>query len=258
MSIELKENEWAEQMLRSHSLGKKPAETLRRISRYYIDKGYTVKNVRSYLEKFLLQCDPNVSLLTWSNTIDKAISIALKRPAIDIDYIEITDKEMQRIDSLKGKQIKRLAFTLLCLAKYWRLVIPDSDYWVNNKDSEIMAMANINTSIKRQGQMYWTLYEEEMVGFSKRIDNTHVRVCFVEDGIPILKISDFRNLGFQYLMYHGEPFFRCCNCGLVTKFHDPKNRRRQKYCSNCAIKIQTRQHVEAVSRYNQKQNIFKN
>ena len=43
MSIVLKENDWAEKMIQSKSLGKKPSETLRRIARYYIDNGYEKK-----------------------------------------------------------------------------------------------------------------------------------------------------------------------------------------------------------------------
>ena len=39
MSIVLKENDWAEKMIQSKSLGKKPSETLRRVARYYIDSG---------------------------------------------------------------------------------------------------------------------------------------------------------------------------------------------------------------------------
>ena len=35
MSIVLKENDWAEKMIQSKSLGKKPSETLRRVARYY-------------------------------------------------------------------------------------------------------------------------------------------------------------------------------------------------------------------------------
>ena len=39
MGIVLKENDWAEYMIESHSLGESKYETLRRIARYYIDTG---------------------------------------------------------------------------------------------------------------------------------------------------------------------------------------------------------------------------
>lgn len=249
MTVVLRENDWAKQMIESHSLGKKPSETLRRVARYYIDKGYATKDVRTQLNSFLLRCDSGTSIPKWQDMLDYAVSSASKYRSINIDSISISDAEMKRIDALDGKQIRRLAFTLLCLAKYWEVVIPGGGYWVNNKDNEIMALANINTSIKRQSAMYWSLREAGMIQFSRRVDNTNVKVCFVEDGEPVLHITDFRNLGYQYLMCHGEPYFECTSCGITTKIRDPENKRRQKYCTECAAKMRIKQNVEAVMRY---------
>lgn len=248
MSIVLREHEWAENMIRTKSLGKKPSETLNRVARYYIDKGYDKKSVRNFLDAFLIQCDPTSSLPKWSSALDYAMNRALKYKAVDIDSINITKPEMDKIDALEGRQVKRLAFTLLCLAKYWKTISPQSDYWVNNKDNEIMAMANVNTSIKRQGAMYWKLHESGMIQFSKKVDNTNVRVCFVEDGEIVMRVTDFRNLGYQYLKYHGEPYFECGNCGLTTKINEPNKGRKQKYCRDCAVAINTQQRVNSVMR----------
>jgi len=249
MSIVLKENEWAEKMIQSRTLGKKPSETLCRVARYYIDCGYTKKETRRKLDSFLIQCEPTASLPKWSDILDYVVNRACKYEAVDIDSINITAPEMDKINSLKGKQIKRLAFTLLCLAKYWNLVTPNCDYWVNNKDSEIMSMANINTSMKRQGLMYWELREAGLIQFSRKVDNTNVRVCFVEEGETILQISDFRNLGYQYLKYCGEPYIECQHCGITTKINDPEKGRKQKYCKTCAAEIALQQRINSVMRH---------
>ena len=97
MSIVLNEHDWAEEMIRSRSLGKKPSETLCRVARYYIDKEYSKKDVRKILDAFLLQCDPVASLPKWANTIDYALARALKYEAIQIDKIDITDAELEII-----------------------------------------------------------------------------------------------------------------------------------------------------------------
>ena len=251
MSIVLKENEWAKKMIDSNSLGKKPSETLKRVARYYIDNGYNTKETRKLLDTFLLKCDPSASLPKWSDSLDYAVNRASKYSAVDIDSISISKSEMDKIDSVKGRQAKRLAFTLLCLAKYWKCIRPESDYWVNNKDTEIMSMANINTSLKRQAQMYSSLKDIGLIQFSRKVDNTNVKVCFVDNSDSVLEITDFRNLGYQYLMYHGEPFFECESCGLVVKMNDPDNKRRQKYCPECSVKIKTKQKVNAVMRHRQ-------
>ena len=248
MTIVLNEHEWARDMIESRSLGAKPFETLSRVAKYYIDKDYSKKEVRGMLDTFLLQCEPTASLPKWSETLDYAVARALKYDAIKIDGIEITTPEMERIDALEGKQIRRLAFTLLCLAKYWDVVNPQGDHWVNSKDSEIMRMANINTSIKRQSLMYFNLNEAGMVQFSKKVDNTNVRVCFITPGETAMVVTDFRNLGYQYLKYHGEPYFECQNCGITTKLNDPVKGFKQKYCKECAVEVAMKQRVNSVMR----------
>lgn len=244
----MRENEWAEQMIQSRTLGKKPSETLYRVARYFLDEGYTKSEVRKKLDVFLIQCEPTASIPKWSDSLDYALNRALKYEAVNIKSITITKAEMERINALETKQVKRLAFTLLCLAKYWHIIMPNGDYWVNTQDSEIMSLANINTSIKRQSLMYWTLREEGLIQFSKKVDNTNVKVCFVEDGEPELVVSDFRNLGYQYLKYCGEPFFECENCGITVKYNDPVKGRKQKYCKSCAAEIATQQKVNYAMR----------
>lgn len=249
MSIVLNENDWAAKMVSDCSLGKRPSETLRRVARYYMDT-YKMDSstVRKKLDLFLLQCNPTASLPKWSDSLDYAVSRASKYPAICIESIPITDVEMAKIDSLNGKQIRRLAFTLLCLSKYWGMVNENSDGWVNSKDNEIMAMANIKTSIKRQSAMYGELNELGLIQFSRKVDNTNVRVCFAEDGNEVMRVTDLRNLGYQYLMYHGEPYFVCECCGITTKILSKGNIRRQKYCPECASSVKMRKSIESVMR----------
>lgn len=253
MTIVLNENEWAEEMIKKKSLGSKPFETLSRVAKYYLDNNYTKKEVRSMLDMFLLQCEPTASLPKWSDTLDYAVTRAMKYNSIKIDSIKITQSEIERIDKLSGKQTKRLAFTLLCLSKYWDAVNPQCDHWVNNKDSEIMRLANINTSIKRQSLMYHTLNEEGLIKFSKKIDNTNVRVCFIDNNSPVVMyIDDFRNLGYKYLKFRGEPFFECQNCGITTKYNNPSNIGRQKYCKDCAVEVAIKQRINSVMRHRSK------
>ena len=249
MAIVLNEREWAEEMITSRTLGKKPFETLRRVARYYLDNGIQKREVRRMLEQFLLQCDPAASLTKWSDLLDAALSVAAKHEAIHIEGIDITKPEMEKINNLGGRQIQRLAFTLLCLAKYWNIVTKKTDGWVNSKDNDIMKMANIYTSIKRQSLMYHTLNEAGLIQFSRKVDNTSVRVCFLEPGDVVLHITDFRNLGYQYLMYAGEPFFVCANCGITTKIEKRTNRGpKQKYCRECAMQVQIQQKVNYTMR----------
>ena len=233
--IILNENEYAAKMVNECSLGKKPFETMRLVARYYLDSGHKPAEVRKMLDTFLLSCDPSTSLPKWSDMIDAALSKARQNLAVKIESINITEPEIQRILNIESKQAQRLAFTLLCLAKYWIAVTPKADGWVNSRDSEIMAMANIKTSIKRQSAIYHLLNSIGYIQFSKRVDNTNVKVCFFEEGKVALSITDFRNLGNQFNNYCGEPgYIKCQVCGLMIK----KTGRQQKYCKACAAEMQ--------------------
>lgn len=248
MSIVLNEYDWAEKAIKDKVLGKKPYETLSRVAKYYTYKNYTRKEVRRMLDEFLLQCEPTASLVMWSNTLDSAAKYAAKYPLVMIDRIVITEPEMKRIDSLPGKQVRRLAFALLCIAKYRVSISENTNYWVGTPDNEIMKMANINTSIKRQSSMFGQLKDLGMIRFSKQIDNLSVQVLFAENGNPVMSITDFRNLGYQYMRYHGGPYFECTHCGITEKITNPGVGRKQKYCKDCAAKVKIQQSVNAVMR----------
>lgn len=250
MSIVLKENEWAEQMISLKAMDDSPPTTLRRIARYFIDKGYSKKGVIRELELFLYRYDPDVSIPKWWNTIEKAFKSAQKNTAINIESIPIYAEELDVIGKLKSVQLQRLAFTLLCLSKYWNIIRCKDNYWVNSPNSEIMKLANIKTSFKNQCILYNHLYEQGLIELSKKVDNTNVRVCFAHgNGEPVMNITDFRNLGYQYMYYRGGDFIECENCGLITKISSKDgNKRKQRYCPECATEIMLKQNVESVMR----------
>lgn len=256
MSIVLDEYIWAEQAIHDRELGKNPSETLNRISKYYAAQNYSRRDVRHMLDIFMVQCDPRVSLALWSDKLDRIADNCKKNPPIKIDKIPITQLEIAKINELRKKQLRRLAFVLLCVAKYWDRVSDKNNHWVNTSDKEIMSMANINTSIERQSSLFAELRDAGLIKFSKKIDNLNVQVLFIEEDTQLvaMNISDFRNLGYQYMMYCGEPYFACSHCGLVTKLRDPSKGRTQKYCSDCASEVSAQQRIDSVMR---KRNILK-
>ena len=257
MTIILNEHEWAKNMLTSHLLGKKPTETLSHVARYYIDehkgsKAITKREFRKKLDAFLVQCDPNISIPKWDDSLTYIINKAFKRDSIHIEHISITKAELDKIGGLKNKQTRRLAFALLCLAKYWDIVNKVTSHWVNTQDSDIMQMANVKRSLREQSGMFHELEKFGYIKFSKKIDNTNVQVCFISDGDVGLQITDFRNLGYQYERYCGESFGVCQNCGLVFKLRKTGSGAYPKYCDECSRLIYLQQSIESVMRNRRK------
>lgn len=253
MTIIFDEHEWAKNMIESHILGKKPTETLRHIARYYIDesageKPLTKRELRRKLEEYLVKCDPNVSLPKWDDALTRIVNKAFKRRTIRIEYIPIYKSELDKIKELNSKELERLAFTLLCLAKYWDVVNETETHWVNSQDNDIIKMANLKSNLKDRSLMFHKLEQAGFIKFSRKIDNTNIQVCFVGDGEKALEVTDFRNLGYQYKRYCGEAFRVCQNCGLIFKARVSGSGPQAKYCRDCAQKIQLQQIIDHVMR----------
>ena len=266
MSIILNEYEWAEKAIRDHDLGSKPLETLSRVARYYHENQCSKKEIRDKLEAFLLQCDPRASTVKWSGSLDWAMRRVGKYPLIQMDSVDITTPELERIEKLGGKQIRRLAFTLLCVGKYWDNVSEKNNHWVNSEDREIIRMANISTSIRRQCAMYKDLLDFGLIRFSKKVDNLNVQLLFITPGEVAMRIRDFRNLGYQYMRQYESGYYECESCGITAKVPEksgksvvtqrtPQRGGQWKYCPDCAAKIRALQNVEAMRRRRAKANV---
>ena len=248
MSIILNECKFAEKALKDCELGAKPSETIVRVAKYYMHTGNSKAKTRDLLDEFVLRCGTNTPLTKWSDLLDYAVKQASKYPPIMLDCVPITKSEMARIDSINGAQLRRLAFTLLCIVKFKSLVFGSDGYWVTTPDNEVMKMANIATSIRRQSSMFGQLRDDGLIRFSKKIDNLDVQVLFAEqNGEVAMSVSDFRNLGYQYLKYHGGPYFECEMCGITIKQNTGVGR-RQKYCEACAAKMKIQQNINSVMR----------
>lgn len=245
MTIILNESDWAQDMIEANDIGTNPFETLRRVARYYLDNGYNTKETRDLTEKFLVRSKPGVSTVLWMDTLNNAVSYAAKHPSINIGSVVVTQPEMEAIGKLGGAQAKRLAFTLLCLSKYIDEVNPDADGWVYFDDKDIIRMANVEkASVRRQSELYRQLRDAGIIQFSKRVDNTNVKVLLREDGYPAVKVSDFRDIGNQYMMASGSKGFAVCgNCGRI--FRLPKkdvswikrDGAVRKYCRECSESV---------------------
>lgn len=250
MSIVLNEYEWAEKAIEQNSLGAKPTETLNRVAKYFIHNKYSKKEARDKLNEFFISCAPEISPVLWANVLDKAIANATKKPLVIIDGIDISTTEIKKIESLSGRQLQRLAFVLLCISKYNGKVNGTTNAWVNIPDREIMKLANIKTSVKRQSEMFGRLRDAGLIRFSKKIDNLGVQVLFDDNSDVALTITDFRNIGYQYLAYEGiSSLYMCEECGILESNGNQRTGRKRKYCPECAIKIKAQQDAEAVSRF---------
>jgi len=242
MEIILNEYEWAKGVIESGNLRGVPRTSLSIVAKYYYQEGAKTDEVRRLLHELLVDDGYDLPYMVANELVEDAIKVGKKFKLTVIDSVVITKTELEKIGMLKKAQLKRLAFTLLCLAKFFR-IRNGADGWVSFPIKSIMKLANINESVKRQDQLYYQLGQLGMIEFSKKIADMSVRVTYEdESGEPAVFITDFRNLGYQYESIYSKKFIACEKCGAVVKEKNHgKAGRKQKYCSECAPIVKAEQ-----------------
>lgn len=228
----MNERRRAEDILSSVQETTNPIHNVYLLSRYYYAQGMRQKEVLEKIEDYLRQF-PFLVLPKWQRTVDKIVTKAKGKGLIEIEYVGITEKELAEIAKLRKESLKKLAFTLLCIAKYFNTIRPENNSWVNTPDKDVFRMADIRTlDCKRQQQLIRELYLLGLIGYSKVVDNVNLQVLFVDaETEPVLHIYQFDDLGYQYLEYVGDPsIVHCKCCGKLIK----KTSKRLDYCPDCA------------------------
>ena len=233
--IILNEKEYAEECLKNETIDKKPFITLSILAKYYYHHlGYRKKKITESLTYYMEKCCESYSInkLSWDDTIENITANAGKYELFEIDGVWITESELATIDSIKDKVLERLAFTMLCLAKFKNIRNSQNNGWVNTNTKEIFKLARISCNVEARFHYINKLVNLGLLEYPKRNDNLNNRVTFIDDNSErILCISDFRELGYEYLKFKGGRFTRCQDCGILIRNSKFGTR---KYCSACA------------------------
>lgn len=234
--IILNEKEYAEKCLCDGLKDNDLYTSLVIIARYYYYVfAYRKKKIYSLLFDFLKRNYPRYELeeAYWTEAIDKIASHAGKYQLTEIRGISITQTEMQTITDIHNRVLERLAFTMLCVAKFWDLKKPNNNGWVNMDSKELFQLARISSKSLDREIRIGQLHELGLLEFPKKNGNLNCRVTFIntDDKNEALFVDDFRELGYVYLKYKGENFIKCADCNILIR--NNKNGTK-KYCKNCA------------------------
>lgn len=231
MAIILNEYKRALEILDKHYVGYKPSETLSILARYYRHKeGKKDKEIYDLLNQHMQNYYPNYNPVKWSITLDNQVKKSKKYPLIEIDSVPITKNEIEAIQGLNNIRMERVAFTMLACAKFANLRNENNNSWVNREHKEIFKLARSNMTIVKQCEMIYELKNLGYVSLSNKVDNLNMKVNYIDcDSDVAINLTDFRELGYEYMMHLGGQYIRCEKCGKLIR---PKG--RKKYCEECA------------------------
>lgn len=229
MNIIINEVEWVERMLLEHTFDCRPSEAIDRYARYLNKKGCSKEDMQRKIEEMLLRNDSGVSLQRWREKIKDAIRRS-NRPLVELDGVTITKAEIDKINELDSVSLRKIAFTIVCLAKYCNAVRGDQSNWIFFDPNAIAPLACISFSNDQLYSALGKLCDLGYINLSHMVSSHNIHVNIIDDSSEeALVIDDFRNIGYQYLMYMGEDYIRCELCGLVIR----RTSGRQMYCKKC-------------------------
>ena len=251
MSVVLNEKKQAEYIIEKGEVGNKPTSTLFLLAKYYrqkenLNKEQTFNKLNEFMEKNY----KNYNSATWEDIIEDISKKANKYPLREIDYIEITKSEIDMIRNVCDIKYEKLLFTMLCYAKLYNKISDKNNGWVNTDIKELFRVARVSVRYRNDKFLYLNDLETSgLISFSNKNDNLNLRVTFIDDDSErVLRVEDFRELGYEYLNYIGDGKFIRCDCckrfvKVISKFDSST-----KYCNQCKHE----KDIEKYSKYNKK------
>lgn len=230
--IVLNERLWAEQILETGDLGSNQGAAIQVLARYYYwVEGLKRKAIIAKLHKLLAQLIPDYNPVRWEEFLDRSAVHAKKRQLIELDGVPVHTGELAFIEALPSVRLRRLAFTMVVVARYFNSIHAHNNNWVNLEVKEVFSLACVAATLSEQASMYRELIDAGFMEYSKKVGNNNARVLILDETETALVVPDLRMIGHEYQLYCGEPYIRCARCGVLTR---QNTNQTKKYCAECA------------------------
>lgn len=241
MPVILNEEEYAKRIIDTGEVGNKPTSTLFLLSRYFRQKmEYGEKKTEKELNQFMVNNYKNYIPAQWEDMIEDIAKKGKKYKLQKIDYIGITQKELDKISKVCNLKYEKLLFTMLCYAKLYNHLSETNNSWVNTDIRELYKIARVTVKYRNDKFLYLNDLEAAgLISFSNKNDNLNMKINFVDQFTDyVLKVDDFRELGYIYQQYtNNGSFTNCKECGRLIK----KTNNKCLYCNDCKVLISARQ-----------------
>lgn len=214
-------------------IDKKPMTTLRVLTKYYFICNNDKKVVEMKLNEYMKNSYVGYKPSKWKEVLSqltKSVSQYNSYEIKDIDYIEVTENEWNKIIELNNKQLEKLAFILLVYAKINNIRVFDNDNKVNQNISDILTESGLQRTDESKALLN-VLLKKGYISQGRSCNATSIKVDFLSEGNIKFKINNFENVISYYDEYKNDKKYiecKCCKKRIVRTKHNIK------YCSKCA------------------------
>lgn len=217
------------------------------IAKYYFSDELDIEQLSNIVKEKILEFDlDNYQEYKYHNkilnTCEGLLDYSIDRTFKEIEYIPIYENELKFISTLPNDKQKKLMFTFFAVARYM-----DCNGWINKKTSkdisEVFKLANVTLTSDKRNELLHELYVNGYISFGKKINNLNIKVNLGDSGGVGYKVSDFNNIGNQYIGNFKKGYKQCKCCGKNYRIKS-ENDYSSKYCKKCAKEIQFKQKKE--------------
>lgn len=240
-------------IINKNTYGVKTYDAILMLIKYMYVNGERDKlNIKETIIQLLSQCDKDFSRTEWNEHISKAIDNTFnsvikynKELKInDIKKIQITKKEINTIDSIEDKKIRKIAFIILLYAKI-NNIVNNSNGWINQSYTNIFKESSVSGNRTEKLKMLHILYSNELISMNMKSSKTSIKINYIdldENSEVAFYVTDFEYPIYQYLIYEGYNYKKCEVCGKY--FKQTSNTKPKKYCNKCAKDIKNKQNKQ--------------
>lgn len=254
------EKEYIEETINSKSVDlSNPTNTIRKLARYnfYVNGHKKAKNYKDIVEYMTINFK-DFSEMTYQKSIDGCIKDVDKTPFKNIESVKITAGELDRICALDDIKKQKLAFVLLCTAKYRDQYNPNNDHKTDISATDLYKMARVVLPKEQRNIYLHFLVRDGLVEVHNNSKTKNKKLLFVSEDandevVMELKEIDYKELAYVYMSWknNGDGFTKCQRCGKTIK---QSKTRPRKYCEECAIIVEKENSKERVKRFRERCN----
>ena len=244
LGLILNEKKVAEEIIKNNNMIEQPFNCINILIKYYYLQNKDVTKL-DLLYKILGDLDrcmgSKFKKSQWEDTITKKIDSFFKSikkygdenvKLSEVDNISITKEECSIIKNTDNKKTQKVMFIMLVYAKVTNKLNCNDSYWINQPITNIMKEAKITNKEEKTNILHY-LNSNGYITDNTRIDRIGFRINYAyEESENEMVISDFDECVHYWLMYIGEKWKRCSECGKWIKLRSVNS--NAKYCKACA------------------------
>lgn len=226
-------------MLDSGFLTNKRMYELNILAKYFFYLGYKPKEVQERVVDFCNNYFDSFSEAKYFDKIQSILNNAKKVSIIEVGTIQITEKEVEFINSIKEPfKFNDVLFCLLVIKKI-REKLGQQPY-LNCKYTKFTKSCGLSSP----KVLYPILRRLEQLGFIRVCRNSNLEILFNVDASnspTVIEVNDFDNIYAYYHNYLGKGrYVECSSCGKMVRVRG----NRRKYCNECARIINIQKTLE--------------